>query len=81
MTRTLRWAARGQRRVAKVPHGRWTTLAILAALRHDSIDAPHVLDGPINGDSFRAWVEQCLVPTLSPAECANYMRHAGYASV
>src|SRR5215217_8646285 len=53
------------RLVAKVPHGRWRTLTFLAALRCDRITAPCVIDGPINGTSFRAYVEQLLVPTLS----------------
>ena len=54
----------GDRLVAKVPHGRWHTLTFLAALRWDRIEAPCVIDGPINGRSFLAYVEQMLVPTL-----------------
>src|SRR5215213_6386197 len=46
-------------------HGRWRTLTFLAALRCDRITAPCVIDGPINGASFRAYVEQFLVPTLA----------------
>ena len=68
MTRSHGRCARGQRLVAKVPHGRWRTLIFLAALRHDRIDAPCVLDGPINGTSFRVYVEQFLVPTLAPGD-------------
>jgi transposase len=68
MTRTHGRCAKGKRLVAKAPHGRWRTLTFLAALRHDRIDAPCVLDGPINGHSFRAYVEQFLVPTLSPGD-------------
>jgi transposase len=68
MTRTHGRCARGRRLVAKAPHGRWRTLTFLAALRHDRIDAPCVLDGPINGQSFRAYVEQFLVPTLAPGD-------------
>jgi transposase len=68
MTRTHGRCARGRRLVAKVPHGRWRTLTFLAALRHDRIDAPCVLDAPINGLSFRAYVEQFLVPTLAPGD-------------
>ena len=68
MTRTHGRSARGRRLVAKAPHGRWRTLTFLAALRHDRIDAPCVLDGPINGLSFRAYVEQFLVPTLAPGD-------------
>jgi putative transposase len=43
-------------------------MTFLAALRHDRIDAPWVLDGPINGDSFRTYVEKVLVPALRPGE-------------
>ena len=68
MTRTHGRALRGQRLVAKVPHGRWTTMTFIAALRWDRIDAPFVLDGPINGEWFRAWVEQPLIPTLKPGD-------------
>src|SRR5437016_9850946 len=68
MTRRHGRALRGRRVVAKVPHGRWRTLTFLAALRHDRITAPCVIDGPINGASFRAYIEQFLVPTLSPGD-------------
>jgi len=68
--------------MAKVPHGHWTTLTFLAALRHDRIDAPFVLDGPINSEYFRAWVEQHLVPTLAPGDVVildNLGSHKGKA--
>lgn len=68
MTRSHGRCAKGQRLIAKVPQGRWRTLTFLAALRHDRIAAPCVLDGPIDGESFLAYVEQILVPTLSPGE-------------
>jgi transposase len=68
MTRTHGRCARGRRLVAKVPHGRWRTLTFLAALRHDRIGAPCVFDGPINGRSFLAYVEQCLAPELAPGD-------------
>jgi len=64
MTRTHGRCARGKRLIAKAPHGHWRTLTFLAALRADRIDAPCVIDGPINGRSFLAYVEQILVPTL-----------------
>jgi len=47
------WSPLGQRLPAKVPHGRWTTMTFLAALRHDRVEAPWLIDGPINGESFR----------------------------
>ena len=68
MTRTHGRCARGRRLVGRAPHGRWRTLTFLAALRCDRIDAPCVLDGPVNGLSFLAYVEQMLVPTLRPGD-------------
>lgn len=68
MTRTHGRCVRGRRLVARVPHGRWRTLTFLAALRCDRIDAPCVLDGPIDGRSFLAYVEQFLVPTLTTGD-------------
>jgi transposase len=62
------WAPRGERLKAKVPHGHWRTLTFLAALRVDRIEAPCVIDGPINGEAFRAYVEQSLVLTLRPGD-------------
>ena len=54
----------GDRLPAKVPHGRWKTTTFLAALRHDRIVAPWMVEGPIDGESFRTYVEKVLVPTL-----------------
>jgi transposase len=65
MTRTRGWSPRGTPLLAKVPHGHWKTLTFLAGLRHDRIVAPCVMDGPINGVSFTAWVSQFLAPTLN----------------
>ena len=82
MTRTHGRALRGQRLVAAVPHGRWTTMTFLAALRCDGIAAPCVFDGPINGASFLAWVVQFLVPTLRPGDIVvldNLGSHKGVA--
>ena len=60
MTRRHGRCPKGKRLFAKVLQGRWHTLTFLAALRHDRIDASCVLDGPINGPSFQAYVEQFL---------------------
>ena len=59
------WAPRGVRLRAKVPWGHWNTMTFVAALRVNRIDAPWLLDGPINGESFLAYVEHALVPTLA----------------
>ena len=58
------WAARGQPAQAKARTGRWKTTTFLAALRHNRIDAPWLFEGPIDGESFRTYVEKVLVPTL-----------------
>ena len=58
------WSPRGERLHAKVPHGHWRTMTFLAALRHDRVEAPWLLDGPINGETFRLYVDKVLVPTL-----------------
>jgi len=82
MTRLRGWAPRGRRLVAKVPQGRWRTLTFLAALRQDRIAAPCVIDGPINGESFLAYVEQVLVPALKPGDIViidNLGSHKGKA--
>ncbi len=62
------WGPKGQRLRAFAPHGHWRTLTFLGALRYDRLTAPCVFDGPINGQSFRAYVEQQLVPTLAPGD-------------
>jgi transposase len=62
------WCPRGLRLRDQVPHGRWQTLTFIAALRHDGITAPCLFDGPINGESFLAYVTQFLVPTLKPGD-------------
>jgi transposase len=68
MTRRHGWYRRGSPLNAKIPHGRWRTMTFLAALRHDRITAPFVLDGPINGDSFRVYIERVLLPTLKAGD-------------
>jgi transposase len=60
------WGPRGKRLIGRAPFGHWNTMTFVAALRHDGIVAPWVIDGPINGESFRTWVEQVLVPELRP---------------
>ena len=70
MTRLHGWSTKGQRLVAKVPHGHWKTLTFIAGLRCDGLCAPFVFDGPINGVSFLAWVERIWRqrPTCSAAQ-------------
>ena len=66
MARLYGRAPRGERCRAAVPHGHWKTTTFTAALRYDGIAAPMVLDGPMNGEAFLAYVEQALVPELRP---------------
>jgi transposase len=76
------WAPRGERLPAKVPHGRWKTMTFPAALRHDRIEAPWFLEGPIDGESFRLYVEKVLLPTLRPGDIVimdNLGSHRGKA--
>ncbi|MXS81435.1 IS630 family transposase [Nitrosomonas sp. GH22] len=61
-------APRGQRCVASVPHGHWKSTTFIAGLRHDAITAPLVLDGPMNGAAFLAYIQTCLCPTLQPGD-------------
>ena len=82
MTRTHGRCAKGKRLIAKAPFGKWQTLTFLAALRTNRIDAPCVVDGPINGRSFQAYVEQILVPALNPGDIVimdNLGSHKGKA--
>ena len=76
------WAPIGQRIKAKVPNGHWKTMTFLAALRHDRIDAPWLIDGPINGERFLLYVEKVLLPTLQPCDIVvmdNLGSHKGKA--
>jgi transposase len=64
MTRRYGRGTRGERLVCKVPDGHWKTSTFIAALRHNRVTAPFLLDGPMNGPTFLAYVQQVLVPTL-----------------
>jgi transposase len=64
MARLYGRARRGERCVAAVPHGHWKTTTFTGALRLSGMTAPMVLDGPMNGEAFQAYVAQVLAPTL-----------------
>jgi len=64
ITRLYGRAPRGERLVQKVLHGNWKTLTFIAALRHNRVTAPFVCEGAMNGETFKAYVEQFLAPTL-----------------
>jgi transposase len=68
MARRYGRAPRGERLRAAIPHGHWKTTTVVAGLRNSGMVAPMVLDGPVNGELFQAYVEQVLVPDLRPAD-------------
>lgn len=73
---------RGQRLVDTTPHGHWQTTTFVAALRHDGLTAPMVVDGAMNGPTFLAYVQQVLVPTLHTGDVVvmdNLSAHKGPA--
>jgi transposase len=59
---------RGHRLHDHAPCGHWETSTVIAALRLEALTAPAVFDGPIDQASFRAYVDQVLVPTLRPGD-------------
>jgi transposase len=68
MTRLYGRCPRGERLVSPVPWGHWKTTAFVGALRQDGLVAPCAVDGPMNGEKFRAWVEQFLVSELKQGD-------------
>ena len=78
MVRLKGRAPRGVRLIGRVPLGEWQTITFVAALRHNKMTAPMVVDGPMTGEMFLAYVEQCLVPTLKRNDIVvldNYRAH------
>jgi putative transposase len=76
------WAPVGQRLPAAAPFGHWNTMTFLAALRHDRVEAPWLLDGPINAERFLIYIEQVLVPSLEAGDIVimdNLGSHKGKA--
>jgi transposase len=68
MVRRYGWGPKGARLIATAPHGHWRTTTFVAGLRASGIIAPFVLDGPMTGEAFRAYVEQVLAPDLEPGD-------------
>ena len=82
MARLRGRSPRGERLRSPVPHGHWKTTTLVASLRLSGIAAPFVLDGPINRDAFQAYVDQVLVPELTPGDIVvmdNLGSHKGPA--
>ena len=68
MARLRGWAPKGQRCRAAIPHGHWKTITFVAGLTLAGFIAPMLLDGPMDGEVFRAWCEQMLAPLLQPGD-------------
>lgn len=68
MARLYGRSPRGTRCVASLPHGHWKTTTFVGALRVTDLTAPMVLDGPMDGLAFEAYVKEVLVPTLTPGD-------------
>ena len=66
MARLRGWAPRGERCRASIPHGHWKTITFVGGLTLKGFIAPMLLDAPMDGECFLAWVEQMLAPTLRP---------------
>lgn len=80
MTRLRGRAPKGQRLVAKVPHGHWKTTTLIAALGHQGVRCSTTVDGAVNRQVFEAFVEQVLLPCLSPGDLVvmdNLSSHKG----
>ena len=76
------WGTRGERLITHVPHGHWQTMTFIGALRHDRIEAPWVLNGPINAEAFKTYVRAELIKTLKPDDIVvldNLNSHKGKA--
>jgi transposase len=78
MTRLYGRSEIGERCLAKMPYGHWQTATFIAALRHDGLSAPWLVDGPMDGDLFLTYVRQALGPQLRPGDlviCDNLASH------
>lgn len=78
MTRLYGRAPVGERCLTAVPHGHWQSATFIMALRHDGLSAPWLMDGPMDGDMFLAYVRQVLGPELKPGDlviCDNLGSH------
>jgi transposase len=68
MARLRGWAREGERCRSAIPHGHWKTITFVGGLTLSGFIAPMLLDGPMNGECFRAWVKQMLAPALKPGD-------------
>lgn len=80
MTRLRGRALRGERLIAKVPHGHWSTTTLIGALGIQGVRCSTVVDGPVNADIFQAFVDQVLCPELKASDIVvmdNLSSHKG----
>ena len=80
MTRLRGRSLRGERLVAKVPHGHWNTTTLIGALSIEGVRCSTVVDGPVNGEIFQAFIDQVLCPALRPGDIVvmdNLSSHKG----
>jgi transposase len=68
LTRRYGRARKGKRCLGSAPYGHWETTTFVGALRHRQLSAPMVIDGPMDGEVFLAYVRTFLCPTLSPGD-------------
>jgi transposase len=68
MARLYGRSPRGCRCLSALPHGHWQTSTFVAALRHNRIDAPFLVEGPMDGEAFTAYLEHVLCPELRPGD-------------
>ena len=68
MARLCGRSLRGTRCLGAIPHSHWKTTTFVGGLRLGGMTAPMVLDGPMDGPAFLAWIEQMLVPTLAAGD-------------
>lgn len=68
MAKTTGWSPKGARLIDHAPFGHWNTQTFIAALRHDRLDAPWLVEGAMNRELFELYVETQLAPTLQPGD-------------
>lgn len=62
------WWRKGERLRSNIPCGRWHTTTMICAIRYEGVFAPLILDGAMDGNSFLAYSEQILIPSLQPGD-------------
>ncbi|WP_404381690.1 IS630 family transposase [Caenispirillum salinarum] len=68
MTKRTGWAPCGDRLVSFAPFGHWRSQTFIAALRHDGLVAPWVINGAMNRRLFECYIGTQLAPMLKPGD-------------